>query len=220
MPRLSVAVLAALIALASRTPSGAADDPRCSKDALLSLVDTALSDQPSVHRLAARHYGARPAFLKIRYGELTEKEGAALLNGLLDAKVRGADELALAWSIHWIGDHQALPRLAKDRLDTLTISLPISAIRALLLTRSGADILMDRIAATPKERLGGIAQAIMTAIIDQPDALKEKIALAAEKRNIPLISDLIAAQLVATEKTRKPGRGSSRDALPAAISKT
>ncbi len=206
MPRLSVAVLAALMALAVQAPVSAADDPLCSTDALLSLVDTALTDQPSVPRLAARRYGARAAFLKIRYGQLTEDAAATLLNGLLDANVQGVEELALAWSTHMIGDHKALPRLAKDRPGTLSIALPPSAIRALLLTKNGADILMDRIAATPKDRLGGIAQAIMTAVIDQPDALKETIAQTVEKRNIPLISELIAAQLVTTEKNKDAWR--------------
>lgn len=200
MLRLPVAVFAALAALASQMPAIAADDPRCSTDALLSLADTALADQPSVPRLAARRYGASAAFLKIRYGALTEEAASALVDSLLKANVRGADELGLAWNLHGTSDHQALPALAEDRPGTLTISLPISVIRALLLTKSGPDILLDRIAATPGEKRGGITQAITTAIIDQPDALKQAIALAAEKRAIPLLSDMIAAHLSAAQK--------------------
>jgi hypothetical protein len=198
MARFSVAVLAVAAVLAMQTAAFAKDES-CPKDTLLSLVDTALKGQPSIPRLAARRYGARATFLKIRYEQLGENQAGMLLNGLVDASIQGADELALAWSIHTLGNHEALAKLTKDRPGALTVSLPTSALRALLLTDNGPDILIERIAITPKERLGAITNAIMTAVIDQPDALKEKIVAAAEKRNVPEISNLIAAHLVATE---------------------
>ncbi len=220
MPRLSVAVFAALAALASPMPAAAAGGPLCSTDALLSLVDTALADQPSLPRLAARRYGARAAFLKLRYGDLTDEQAAALVDRLVKTNVHGAEEMAQAWALHRTGDHKAVPGLATDHPGTLTLSLPVSVLRALLLTTGGPEILLDRIAATPKEKWAGITQAIMTAIIDQPDALKQAIALAAEKRAIPLISEMIAAHLSAAQKdpdawtaflARRPAGGNVED---------
>ncbi|MDO9417587.1 hypothetical protein [Pararhizobium sp.] len=197
-----LATIAFLIAAIVVAPA-AAEGPACNPQALLSLVNTALAGQASLSKFAVRRYGAKASFLKIRYGGLKEEEAAALLDGLLDAKVQGADELALAWSIHTLGDHAALARLTKDRAGLLTSSLGTSAIRALLLTKDGPEILMDRIAATPKDRLGTVANAIMIAMLDQPDALKEKIAALAEARDIPVVSPVIAAQLIATQSDSK-----------------
>jgi hypothetical protein len=190
--RLLVGLLT-LIALAGFSQTGKAADGTCSSRAtILSLSDIVLTDRAHLPPLIARRYGAEAAFLKIRYTPLSDTETRRLLQTLLVSNVRAADDLAYAWYIMKDGYTATIATQGAERFDLLVSAAGTSTIRAMSLGTSDTDNLMKRIAAAKNTLMSNVS----TAILDQPDEIKERVAFAAEAQNLPAI----AAYIVATEK--------------------
>ncbi len=179
------------------SPAVAADDACPPRETILSFNDIVLADRSGLPPLAARRFGAEAAYLKIRYAPLPDADTRSLLQALLAANVRAADDLAYAWHISKDGYDAAIAALGEKQFDLLISTFGTSTLRALLLREGDQDVLMKRIAPAARKLMSNVAGAISTAVVDQPDAIKEKIALAAEAQDLPQI----AAYLTAIEQS-------------------
>ncbi|ACI55606.1 hypothetical protein Rleg2_2331 [Rhizobium leguminosarum bv. trifolii WSM2304] len=182
------------------SPALAADNLCPQRETILAFSDIVLADRTGLPPLIARHYGAEAAFLKIRYSELSDGEIRGLLQTLLASNVSGADDLAYAWRIQRDGYEATIAALGQEPFDRLVTTLGPSAIRALLLGEQGPDILTERLSIiaararnNPFGPFGNAPSSIAAAIIDQPDALKEKVVLAAEAQGLSSVAALVAA---------------------------
>lgn len=190
-----------LLLLSCFTPPALAADNLCpQRGTILALSDIVLADRAGLLPLVARRYGAEAAFLKIRYGELSDREIRSLLQTLLASNVSSADDLAYAWHIHRQGYEATIAALGQERFDRLVTTLGPSAIRALLLDEEGPDVLMKRLSTIaagardgPFRPFGNAPSSIAAAIIDQPDAFKENVALAAMAQGLSSVAAFVAA---------------------------
>ncbi|PDS74612.1 hypothetical protein [Rhizobium sp. L43] len=178
----------------------AADNTCPQRETILSFSDIVLADRAALPPLIARRYGAEAAYLKIRYATLPDEEIRSLLQTLLASNVHSADDLAYAWHIHREGYSATIAALGQEGFDRLVTTLGPSTIRAFLLNERTPDALMKRLAdiatetrSSPILQLSNTPSSIATAIIDQPDEFKEKVALAAEAQGLFSASALVAA---------------------------
>jgi hypothetical protein len=159
---------------------------------IVALSDVVLEGRESLPRLQARSFGAEAAYLKIRYGSLGEDETAQLLVDLLEQDIRGIEDIAVAWLVTTHGLAAASQVLGSDAMDQAVLGSQ-TTIRALILL-DAEEVVLDALAA---RALGEQhAERIAIAIIDQPDALKVRVAAEAEERGLLGV----AAALYATQR--------------------
>lgn len=199
MMRSGLAVAALLAPMLWHTASPAAETSCPHRPAILSLSSTALTHRDALPKLMARRAGAEAAFLTIRYTPLDPQASDALLASLREKRVLAADDLILAWMITRHGYAATVAGLGEQSLALLDGSAGVSGIRALLLSAGGTGIMLDRLSALPREKQAGLATTIVAAVIDQPDAWKDRLATAAEAKG----ALFLAAGLAATEKDAK-----------------
>lgn len=156
------------------------------ESAILAFSDAVLADREKLPRLKARGFGAEAAYLKIRYGKLSMDEAARLAQGLREAGVREAVDLAGAIDA------------TRGGLDALSVTDPvqlngmISTLRAILLHGDG-DKLLAVVAGLPHERQSPLVERIVPAIVDWPDEDKAKLAASAGRLKLFFLQAGLAA---------------------------
>lgn len=186
--------LALLTALSISVAPAMAQEACPARDSIVALSDLILEQRASLPRLQARNFGAEAAYLKIRYGGLSKTETQGLLTGLLGNDIRGLRELAFAWFVATDGVAVTSEGLGPEAMEAATLASP-TTIRALVLA-DAADVVLDAVARKPEAERISFAHPILAALIDQPDALKQRVGAMAEEKG--LID--IAARLYATER--------------------
>lgn len=146
--------------------------------AILSLSDTVLNHRKSPVRLGARRFGATAAYLKIRYGRMSAEDIQVLLQGLLEDRDHGSLELAATWLVKEQGPGDVLTEFGAELKQRPDILFSISLLRALLLAGAHEMVIAQLVQAPPAEQWQH-AQNLTIAVLDQPDALKERLADAA-----------------------------------------
>nr|WP_298100482.1 hypothetical protein [uncultured Shinella sp.] len=153
---------------------------------ILAFSDAVLTERGKLPRLKARGFGAEAAYLKIRYGKLSMEDAAALANGLRDAGVREALDLAGAIDATR-GGYDALKVSDPVQLNGL-----ISTLRAILQHGDG-EKLFSAIASLPPERRTSLLGSVVPAVIDWPDADKVKLAASAGRHKLFFVQAGLAA---------------------------
>lgn len=199
---LTSAVLAVALAAGPLAATPAAAQSNCGfEGGIVALSDTVLARRGELARLPARNFGAEAAYFKIRYSPLDQREGAALLTALLGENIRFMRDLAFAYFVSTEGADAARAALGDEVMDEAMLT-SASAMRAMVLA-GAAETLIDAIAASPAERRHVFAQPLYAALLDQPDAVKTRVAARAEAQG--LIE--IAATLFATHQDGEAWQG-------------
>lgn len=171
------------------------------KTNILRFADTILELRGKMNRLRSRRFGARAAYLKLRYGELPFAEGRALLKPLVQDGVRDAKALE---AIHSIASFPVpeRPRLIGGAAKREFSELGRFVWRAIVLKDEGKTFL----AFVKELREPGEANrefesryfngmSVPYAVIDQTDAFKSAFARHAEAAGeLTLAAGLLATQ--------------------------
>lgn len=192
MKRITAALVATALAGGAALPA-AAEDSCKAIPAINTLSDIVLKERSALPRLVARRYGAEAAYLKLKYGTLSARDAEDMLQGLVKANATAADDLSYAWHIQKDGYAKAISELGEQQLSMLVSTTGISTIRALLLQDGGLSVLMRSVAVASPIQIAATGDAVVAAIIDQPDALKEKLVHAAEALGLPIIAAEVSA---------------------------
>ncbi len=160
---------------------------------IVALSDYVLTQRDALPRLQRRNFGAEAAYLKIRYG-LDEAGARALLASLKDKDIRFLNDVALAFYVATDGLAAANEALGTEAMEAALLA-SASAMRALVLFEA-EDVLLNALAALPAERQYAQLQPLYTALIDQPDAVKARVAALATEKGL----DGVAAVMAATQR--------------------
>ncbi|MBW6420520.1 hypothetical protein KX729_03630 [Rhizobium sp. XQZ8] len=183
-----VRILAAfIIVLTFSDMAGAADACR-HQPAIVALSDLVIRDRTGLPRLVARRFGAEPAFLKMRYGNLPPREARALADELKQANVHNAADLAGALA----ATEGGFEAIRADAGNLFLSNGGISTIRAVIL-KGDADKLFAFLATLSREKQAGAFNAIIGSVIDRPDDKKAKLADLARQNGLLSLSAGFAA---------------------------
>jgi hypothetical protein len=166
-------VLGAVVALVM---AGTAAAQECAERGLiLSLADRVLAGRPDLGRFQQRNYGTEAVYLKLMYGGVEGEAALDLFEGLIAAKVRGADDAMAAMVVADSGVAAGLATLDPD---------PAAALARGRLATARAVLLADPTAYFALRAEGppdlGASQPVALLVADQPDAVRARIAEAAE----------------------------------------
>jgi len=178
--------------------SRAAEKVCDARDDIIALSDYALANRDRLPKFRKRQHGTIPAYLKLRYQTLDVTQADVLLTPLVDAKVMRADELALTWAIHEFGVQSALKRSGIGATAVLAqYHLMPSVLRSLALSQD-RSILFGGLAKLPPDQRLASQGALVYALLDQADMVKEELAQQAETQGLIKL----AAGLTATQRDR------------------
>lgn len=163
--------LAVAFAVFATTAAAQAAETCRHQPAILALSNLVIKERTGLPRLLARRFGAEPAFLKMRYGNLPPAEAGALAEELKQANVHNATDLAGALAAT-AGGFEAIQT---DTANLFLSTTGISTIRAIIL-KGDADKLFAHLATLPREKHGSANNAIIYSVIDRPDEEKRKFA--------------------------------------------
>lgn len=185
-------IIAALLTITCLTVSAGAENiPKksCDETALLTLADYVTENRlEHMHFLTARDYGSTAAYLKIRYGELTEQEASQLVHDLVESKTRFADHLSDTY-LFLSADEGKASRIIKKQYyySKSPWSTNISLARAAMLSDK-MDSYLDIVASQGfKGKNDGSYNAVV-ALLDQSDSVKKEFADAAIQRNLEFMA--------------------------------
>lgn len=190
--------LATAVAIATAAPVAAQDAVCAYQPAIIALTDAVLDKREDLSGFSARNFGAEAAYLSLRYAPRAAADARALIAGLIDRRVRFADDLGFAWAYATGGRDAVTELLGEGAVTEKLTASSVSALRALILGGEEQAVIDAIAGMAPGDAFGPI-RAFATATLDLDDERKAALADAALAADVPYL----AAALVATQSKAK-----------------